>query len=359
VTGQYHKKFKLNGKSFSSSEALIAYSETISDELEQFLKHWFNNADYVEAKTSGSTGTPKVVQIKKEYMVNSALATAQFFNIYEKTKALLCLPISYIAGKMMLVRALVLGWEIDIVEPTSNPLKNITKQYGFCAMVPLQLFNSVPNLNVVKKVIVGGGAVSNKVIDAIQDVDTEIFETYGMTETVTHIALRKLNHTNIGQVSFFKVLPNITISLDNRGCLVVNAPKISPNCIVTNDLADVISETEFSWLGRIDSVINSGGIKLIPEQIEQQLAAVFDFNFFVTGLPDEKLGERLFLLIENNSDLNLKKVLEKEILRKIDKLTTLKKYEKPKQIIFLDSFSYTHTNKINRITTLEKVKNIY
>lgn len=357
MTGQFHKKFKLNGYSFSSSEAIIAFSKEIATDLNLFLTQWFNNSDFVEVKTSGSTGAPKVIQIKKEYMVNSALATAQFFNIYQGTKALLCLPLSYIAGKMMMVRALVLGWEIDVIEPTSNPLQNITKPYDFCAMVPLQLMGAIQNLKVVKKVIVGGGAVSQKLIKEVQNTETEVFESYGMTETVTHIALKKLNHLSEKDNNFFKVLPNVKITLDNRGCLVINAPKIASNLIVTNDLAEIISTTEFKWLGRIDSVINSGGIKLIPEQIEANLASILDCNFFVAGIPDEKLGQKLILLIENSQPSNLNKVFASEILSKIKNISTLKKYQKPKEIVFLKSFNYTISNKINRNSTLEIIKN--
>ena len=357
MIGLLHKKFKLNNRSFDDSKDLIVYGGEISEEFKIFLSQWFNQSNIVEVKTSGSTGAPKIIQIKKEYMINSALATSQFFNFYEETKALMCLPISYIAGKMMLVRALVLGWEIDVVEPNSNPLKNNTKQYDFCAMVPLQLLESVQNVKQIKKIIVGGGAVSNKLIEAVQQVKTEIFETYGMTETVTHIALKKLNNLGGKQNMYFKLLPNINISVDQRGCLVIDAPKLSSNLIVTNDLAEIISDTEFRWLGRIDSVINSGGVKLIPEQIEAKLASIINSNYFVAGLPDEKLGEKLILLIERKSNLNLDKDLINSILSKIENLADLKKYEKPKQIFFVESFCYTHTNKINRIKTLEIVKN--
>ena len=194
VENLFHLKFKLQGKSFSSVEELIAFSEEISSEVAFFLSEWFNNEVFVEVKTSGSTGTPKPIQLQKKQMVNSAKATGNFFNLNEGTTALLCMSANFIAGKMMLVRALTLGWELDIVEPSSHPLNNSTKNYDFVAMVPLQLTNSIAALNRIKKLIVGGGVVSSELLAKIQSCTTEIYATYGMTETISHIAVKSLNN---------------------------------------------------------------------------------------------------------------------------------------------------------------------
>ncbi len=349
---QFHKDFKLQGKSFNSKEELIDYSKSISPEVASFLKDWFNDKLYIEVKTSGSTGTPKLIQLHKKHMINSAKATGEFFKLPEKTTALLCMSPKFIAGKMMLVRALVSGWEIDVVEPISNPLKNSKKSYDFTAMVPMQLHNSINEIHKIKKLIVGGGVVSKELLDKIQNIDTEIFATYGMTETITHIAVKRLNNVDYVIASETKqphyiTLPNIKLSQDSRNCLVIDAPKVSTKNIITNDLIELFSETEFKWLGRFDSIINSGGIKLIPEQIEEKLSGIITQRFFVTGIPDVVLGEKLVLIIEKN------KISASDILNEIKNLKTLSRFEVPKEIYFVTNFIETPTQKINRKKTIK------
>ena len=346
VSKPFHKAFKLQNRSFKSSDELIGFSKDISAEIQLFLKDWFDEKLYVEVKTSGSTGTPKVIQLQKAHMVNSAKATGIFFSLEEGTKALLCMSPNYIAGKMMLVRALELGWDIDVVEAISNPLKGIDKVYDFCAMVPLQLHNSLNEIYKVKKLIVGGGVVSKELLDKIQLLSTEIFATYGMTETVTHIAIKKLNNL-LGSKAYYHVLPNVSILTDVRDCLVINAPTISNDKIITNDVVKLISSTEFEWLGRFDSIINSGGIKLIPEQIELKISEILFNRFFVSGITDVILGEKLVLIVEGEFNKNL--------LKEIKVLNSLSKFEIPKEVYFLENFIETPTQKINRIKTLKLI----
>ncbi len=345
VKSPFHNAFKLQGKSFQTVNELIDFSKGISEEVADFLTDWFDATPFVEVKTSGSTGNPKTIPLQKIHMINSAKATGDYFNLPENTAALLCMSPNYIAGKMMFVRALTLGWHLDVVAPTSNPLKNSDKNYDFSAMVPMQLHNSLSYIHKIKKLIVGGGTVSNELLSKIQEVKTEIFATYGMTETITHIAVKRIN-VIAGRVkqTQYKILPNIQISLDYRGCLVIDAPTISEEKVVTNDLVELISSTEFKWLGRIDNVINSGGIKLIPEQIEEKLAEIIENRFFVAGKKDEILGEKLILIVEgiNNGDL----------LNKIQQLKFLSTYEIPKEIYFLEKLTETQTNKIDRVKTL-------
>ncbi|MHB1147255.1 MAG: AMP-binding protein [Lutibacter sp.] len=354
VKSPYHSAFKLQGKSFNSKEELIDFSKGISAEVAEFLTNWFDENSFIEVKTSGSTGNPKIIQLQKIHMINSAKATGDYFNLPKNTTALLCMSPNYIAGKMMLVRALTLGWHLDVVAPTSNPLKNSDKNYDFSAMVPMQLHNSLPDIHKIKKLIVGGGTVSNELLRKIQQVKTEIFATYGMTETITHIAVKRINVIASGATqTHYKTLPNIKISVDHRGCLVLDAPTISKEKVVTNDLVELISSTEFKWLGRIDNVINSGGIKLIPEQIEEKLAAIIENRFFVAGKKDEILGEKLILIIEG--------IKNEDFLNKIQQLKSLSNYEIPKEIYFLENFMETETNKIDRTKTLEffKIKKGY
>ncbi|MDO9594795.1 MAG: AMP-binding protein [Lutibacter sp.] len=345
IKNPFHSAFKLQGKSFQTVNELIDFSKEISVEVADFLTDWFDAKSFVEVKTSGSTGNPKIIQLQKKQMINSAKATGDYFNLPENTTALLCMSPNYIAGKMMLVRALTLGWHLDILEPTSNPLKNSHKNYDFSAMVPMQLHNSLSDIHKIKKLIVGGGTVSNELLSKIQEVKTEIFATYGMTETITHIAVKRMNVIAGGvKQTQYKILPNIHISVDHRGCLVIDAPTISEEKVVTNDLVELISSTEFKWLGRIDNVINSGGIKLIPEQIEEKLAEIIENRFFVAGKKDEILGEKLILIVEG--------IKNEVLLNKIQQLKSLLTYEIPKEIYFLEKFTETQTNKIDRAKTL-------
>lgn len=343
----FHNSFQLNGVSFSSEEELLTFSKTINDSIYQFLSDWFNANDFVIVQTSGSTGKPKPILLKKEFMINSAKATGAFFDLEENTAALLCLSTDYIAGKMMLVRALTLGWGIDVVAPASKV--EIEKEYDFSAMVPLQLRSSLGDIHKIKKLIVGGGVVENDLIEAIQNLSTEVLATYGMTETLTHIAVKKLNNviSNDREKSHYKTLPNVQLLQDNRNCLVIDAPKVSTERIVTNDVIHLISETEFEWLGRYDNVINSGGVKLHPEKIEEKLSKIIINRFFVIGIPDKRLGEKLILVIEGE---------EKNVtLKEVKNLKELSKYEVPKEVYFVDEFIETETKKIQRKKTLDLV----
>ncbi|KAB1159776.1 AMP-binding protein [Tenacibaculum aiptasiae] len=337
----FHKSFKLNSKSFSDKDELLDFSKEISDSIFSFFNDWFSTNDFVVVNTSGSTGTPKPIKLKKEFMKNSAVATGTFFTLREGTTALLCLSTDYIAGKMMLVRALTLGWEIDIVAPVSNPLEGLKKKYDFSAMVPMQLRNSLNELYKIDKLIVGGGVVSNDLIEEIQEKETKIYATYGMTETITHVAIKKLNHVALSDYNTYEALPNVNFSKDSRNCLVIEAPKVTVEKLITNDVVSLISDKEFDWLGRFDNVINSGGIKLHPEKIEEKLSKIISERFFVIGVPDTVLGEKLILIVEGK---------KKNIL--LNSLQDLSKYEVPKEVYFLDKFIETETKKIQRKKTL-------
>ncbi|RBW60373.1 O-succinylbenzoic acid--CoA ligase [Tenacibaculum sp. E3R01] len=338
--------FQLNSRSFTDVEELLEYSKSLSVDSYHFFSNWFNDEDFIVVQTSGSTGTPKSIQLKKEHMRNSAIATGTFFNLKEKTTALLCMSTNYIAGKMMLVRALTLGWHINVVEPKSNPLDGIDKVYDFSAMVPLQLQASLNEIYRVKKLIVGGGVVSTDLVEKIQGISTEVFATYGMTETITHIAVKKLNNfsssKNRPEQSFYKTLPNVFVQKDERQCLVIKASKVSEEIIITNDVIKLISETEFEWLGRYDNVINSGGIKLHPEVIEEKLSNILSQRFFVAGVSDTVLGEKLILIVEG-----------KKCRLDLDKNILLSKYEYPKEVYFISEFIETETKKIQRKKTLD------
>ncbi|MBD0824542.1 AMP-binding protein [Aestuariibaculum marinum] len=345
-----HLKFKVNGFHYSREYLIeLAYDfvkegKSFEREVGDFLFDWLDDNETIKVKTSGSTGTPKIVELSKQAMVNSALATGDFFDLVPGNKALLCLPATYIAGKMMLVRAMILGLELDIVEPSSNLEFDKNKDYDFCAMVPMQLEKVLDKVDNVKTIIIGGAPVSNSLKTSIQTLKAKVFETYGMTETVTHIALKPVNNTSNSK-PHFKVLPGVTISQDDRDCLVIEAPKLCQEKIIANDIVKIHSEMEFEWLGRFDNVINSGGVKLFPEQIEAKLQSKIRNRFFVASEPNKELGEQLILVIESESNK-----LNSEVF------STLDKFEKPKAIYAVKKFTETSSGKIQRKNTLALIK---
>lgn len=351
-----HSNFKLNGFSFLSSDELLSFTKNERFvKIHQFLDDWFSAEDVLKVKTSGSTGVPKTIKLRKEFMINSAIVTGNYFNLPQKSTALLCLPIEYIAGKMMFIRALVLGWHLDFFDSNSKPLESITKKYDFTAMVPLQVENSLHQLHLVKKLIVGGGVVSSKLQDKLQNIACEVFATYGMTESITHIAVKKLNR--IQQLpNFYHLLPSVKIYKDNKNCLVIEAKNISEKVLFTNDVVQLISENQFDWLGRLDNVINSGGVKLHPEIIEKKLTEIIENRFFVYGVFDDILGEKLILIIEFKGSIERKNSYLTKLQYQIKNLTSLDKFEIPKEIYFLDTFKETSSGKIQRNQTLASLE---
>ncbi len=344
-----HPNFKLNGTSFSDNALnefayhLVKEGKPFEVPIGNFILDWTNQSKMVTVSTSGSTGKPKQIQLQKKHMVNSALATGSFFNLSARDSVLLCLPCDFIAGKMMLVRAMVLGLQIDVVEPSSNPLKNTSNSYDFGAMIPLQVQNSIDKLYRIGKLIIGGAPLEKKLENKLRSLKTATYETYGMTETITHIAVRKL------EVNNFETIPTVTVKTDERGCLVINAPKITDEEVVTNDVVELISDTEFKWLGRYDTIINSGGIKLIPEQIERKLAKIIDNRFFVVGIPDITLGQKLVLVVEGCINQEMTSL-------KISLSDQLSKFEKPKKIFTLEKFVESENGKVLRLKTLELIR---
>ncbi|UQD57322.1 AMP-binding protein [Flavobacterium sp. K5-23] len=339
-----HNRFKLNGYKMNRFDLCIIANSLIKEGAEfeiaagKFILDWFDSKTHINLKTSGTTSEPKIIQISKQAMVNSALATGDFFELKPGDKALLCLSTNYIAGKMMLVRSIILGLEIDVISPSSFPLLNNNKWYDFVAMVPLQVQNSISELKNVNKIIVGGAKMNKSLENKLSDVSSKVYETYGMTETITHIAAKK-----VGEEAF-SLLPNIQISQNDKNCLVINAPNISLEPIITNDLVEIINDNQFLFLGRIDNLVNSGGVKLIPEQIEEKLSTKIQSRFFVAGIPDDELGEKLVLIIEGEND-----TLEKTVFEVLDK------YEKPKEVFFVSKFIETENGKIKRKEVLASI----
>ncbi len=338
-----HNHFKLNGFHLDKEDLCrVAYSfikegEDFEKPVGDFLLDWFDGKPHIEMRTSGSTGTPKIIQVNKQSMVNSALATGNFFDLHSGDRALQCLPVKYVAGKMMLIRAIILGLDLDYVAPSSHPMKGLTDKYDFVAMVPLQAQNSLKELQNVKKLIVGGARISASLEKQLIKLPTEVFETYGMTETITHIAAKRVGE------KMFTVLPNVSISNDERDCLVIHAPNIiSEDTVITNDLVELVNEKQFKFLGRIDNIINSGGVKIIPEQVEQKLAEKINGRFFITSKEDMDLGEKVVLVLEGEVF-----EIDKSIFNSLDK------YEHPKEILFISKFKETENGKVLRKESLK------
>lgn len=296
-------------------------------------------------KTSGSTGKPKTIRLKKSAMEASAKKTLAYFNLNEGDTALLCLPIDYIAGKMMVVRAMVGGLNLLEIEPKGTP--EIPDQIiHFAAMVPIQVQNLIDSgydFKNIKTLIIGGASVSYNLLKAIQNIPTAVYATYGMTETYSHIALQRLNGPNPDNC--FHLLEGFSISVNKKGCLVIDAPEFSDKPIVTTDLAEIVSPTGFRWLGRADNVINSGGLKISPEELEAELSELLSAECLVVPLPDEKLGQKAVLVLENvYKDKNID-------IQRIEKLVG--KHITPKKVFYINSFPRNESMKIDRKKTIE------
>lgn len=315
-----------------------------------FLQNWFDDSDFILAQTSGSTGKPKNIQLPKQSMINSARMTNQFFGLTAESNALLSLPASYIAGKMMLVRAMVGGFNLISVEPKANPFVGLNGSIDFASITPYQLIHSFETLKEksIKNIIVGGGHVNSKLETIAQTIPASMYETYGMTETCSHIALRCFNGKK--KTDCFSVLEGVIISLDERSCLAIKAPHLLAEEIQTNDIVELVDSKSFRWLGRADSVINSGGIKIHPEQIEKKLEGIIPTNFFISSIPDNLLGNKVVLVIESETY-----TIQQEETLKIALENLLDKFEIPKQTFYIRAFVYSSGNKVLRKETLAKI----
>lgn len=338
--GGLEKKVKINQKELKINE--IKFDKNpLCEEIGHFLEDFLSDKSTFELKTSGSTGTPKIIALDKQAMRASAQATLSFLNLKKGDTALICLSPTYIAGVMMLVRWLEGDLHLITNSVSSTPLKDIDHTIDFAALVPFQAEASLNDLHKVKKLILGGAPISKETETRLLGIDSDIYHTYGMTETISHIAMRKLGE------SAFKALPDVTLAVDERECLNITAPKIEVHHLQTNDVVQLISNTEFVWQGRADFVINSGGIKFHPEQVEHKIN-IPDRAFFVAGVTDERLGEKMVLLIEGAEE----KLPETAFV-------ALGKYEKPKEIYFVPSFERTNSGKINRNQTLAQNERIF
>ncbi len=341
----------------------------------QFCREWQRGAPEFIVQTSGSTGAPKPIALTRDQLAASARATGAALGLAAGDRALVCLPTQYIAGRMMLVRGLVLGLDLVVVEPAADPFAGLPAdaRFDFAAFVPLQLHTLLETalvapsdscfgddtarafryrrlLEGMKAILVGGGPVSPALAAMIDQLAAPVYHTYGMTETATHVALRRLNGP--AAAAAFTPLPGVHLGVDARGCLHIQGPMTDEVRVQTNDLVELQADGTFLWLGRWDNVINSGGVKVQVEQVEEALAqhggaVLAGRRFFVAGLPDERLGQRVALVVEGEQlaagdEQALAQVVAQHV----------QPYAAPRQFVYCPRFAETPTGKIDRGQTL-------
>lgn len=308
-----------------------------------FLEKWFDASPVIIVHTSGSTGTPKELVVRKDRMMQSARLTCEFLNLQAGDTALLCMNLRYIGAMMVVVRSLVAGLNLIVRPASGHPLSDIEEPLRFAAMVPLQVYNTlrVPEekerLEQTDILIIGGGAVDDSLEAEMSALPTAIYSTYGMTETLSHIALRRLNGDTASK--HYYPFPTVELSLSAESTLVIKAPLICGEVLQTNDIACLYPDGSFTIAGRKDNVINSGGIKIQAEEMEKRLRPFIPVPFVVTSVPDPRLGQALTLLIAGQVDV-------RELESKLQ--TVLDAYHRPRHIFMTESIPQTENGKTDR-----------
>jgi O-succinylbenzoic acid--CoA ligase len=358
-----HTHIRINGRKVSI-KAILEDKTVCVTEFEKntfaFIRDWILGQEIFQLQTSGSTGTPKEITASRRQMLASARLTVQALDLKESFNALVCLDTKYIAGKMMLVRSLESGMSIFSLDPVANPFSKIPVDVTiqFAALVPYQvkaiLESKHPHmLDSLSSCIIGGAPLDENIRQKLEPFSTRMFSTYGMTETLSHIALQPLNGKDKSE--YYHTLPGITVTTDNRNCLVIHSPYLNEP-VVTNDLAEVANENQFKWLGRWDNVINSGGVKISAENLEDRIGKIFTRlkipnKYFIHGIPDEKLGEKVTLVLTTP----LPDASQMHALREVF-IHSFSPYEIPKEIFEIPTLIYTNTSKINRQESFNHAK---
>lgn len=356
--GYAHNKLVINGRAILLKDIIeggASGKTPFEKEAFDFIRNWFSDAPSVRFRTSGSTGPPREIAFTKEKIIENAMVSLQTFGLHAGDTALVGLGTRYVAGAMMVLRALVGDLKIVATEPASNPLAavNLSSPIDAMAVVPYQLESMLSagfadRLRQVRVVLTGGAPVNGLLRkEILAQLSGNVFITYGMTETLTHVAI---DHVTSSEEAFVP-LPGVNIDVDERGCLVVRSP-VTSGTVVTNDLVELLPGLGFRWLGRADNVINSGGIKIIPERMEKELAEIFILlrihrRFFIGSLPHDKLGSIVILAVEGNS---LAQADENALRNQMS--LRFSKYEFPGEILYCPQFVTTETGKIKRMETI-------
>ena len=317
--------------------------------IQSFIEDYKSNSETITVRTSGSKGESKVFDVEKYRLKNSALRTLKYFNLRSGDKVLMCMSPLYIGGKMMLVRALEGGLELLLGSVTAQPLKEINKVIDFVAMVPLQFkASSIEDLNQCKQILLGGAPVDQECLHKVKQLSNSVvFESFGMTETLSHFAIKNLSRGDLQ----FTCLEGVSIRTNNNSCLEVFMEGVTDGYIITKDIVSIV-DNRFEWKGRFDFLINSGGVKIIPEELEQSIRrytnSIKDSNFFLAGISDTVLGQKMILVVEGE---------EKDLTNVLSHLEkAFGGHKVPKSIHFINEFKWTKSGKIDRLNTLKFIK---
>jgi O-succinylbenzoic acid--CoA ligase len=315
-------------------------------EVKSFIEEWNNSQSYLEVKSSGSTGEPKIHRLSKAFLKKSAERTLTYFNLTTGMKAGLCLSLSTIAGKMMVVRSILASLELHVLPVNHNPLKNLTIDLDFNAMVPVQALNyqhdeDTSPMNGI--VLIGGAPLNEEQFERIYRKFPQAYQTYGMTETASHIALRKITADfNVP----YRVLDGINIS-EKEGQLVIHCREIEGGMLHTNDCVEILDASSFQLLGRSDFVFISGGIKIHPEVLENRLSNLMHQTCLVVPVPDETWGATVGLVLLKNSEIPSSATLK----------THFASSEIPRKFTLVDEILTTENGKIDRPKMHLKLQN--
>ena len=349
IFDRQQQRLLLEGKEYAPKDISRLVAEGAGNcppalwDLYLFLNEWFDASPVITVHTSGSTGVPKELVVRKDRMMQSARLTCEFLNLQAGDTALLCMNLRYIGAMMMVVRSLVAGLNLVVRPASGHPLSDVEVHLKFAAMVPLQVYNTlrVPaerkRLEHTDILIIGGGAVDDSLEAELKTIPIAAYSTYGMTETLSHIALRRLNGEAASKCYY--PFPSVELSLSAENTLIVKAPLICDDVLQTNDIACLCSDGGFTIAGRKDNVINSGGIKIQAEEMENRLQPFIPVPFAVTAVPDPRLGQALTLLIAGKPDI-------KELENKLQ--AVLETYYRPKHIFITELIPQTENGKIDR-----------
>ena len=331
--------------------------------LEDFLSEWNNDSDTVLVHTSGSTGKPKPMMVEKKRMLNSARITCDFLGLKPGDSALLCMSLDYIAGKMVVVRSIERHLHLISVPPSGHPLKDVDEEITFAAMVPMQVYNTlqVPEererLSRIRHLIIGGGAIDAALEKELKSfpANIAIWSTYGMTETLSHIALRRINGDESSE--WYQPFDSVHISQTEEGCLVIDAPQVCAETLVTNDIVEIepyiynkVEKLRFRIKGRKDNIICSGGIKIQIEEVETLLKPHLEKPFMLAKKKDGKFGEIAVLLTEDEDIKKVEVTVRRLLSDESEKSSDHKKYKYwiPKEFRYVEHLPLTETGKPKR-----------
>lgn len=349
IFDRQQQRLLLEGKEYAPEDISRLVAEGAGNcppalwDLYLFLNEWFDASPVITVHTSGSTGVPKGLVVRKDRMMQSARLTCEFLNLQAGDTALLCMNLRYIGAMMMVVRSLVAGLNLVVRPASGHPLSDVEVPLKFAAMVPLQVYNTIrvpaerKRLEHTDILIIGGGAVDDSLEAELKTIPIAAYSTYGMTETLSHIALRRLNGEAASKCYY--PFPSVELSLSAENTLIVKAPLICDDVLQTNDIACLCSDGGFTIAGRKDNVINSGGIKIQAEEMENRLQPFIPVPFAVTAVPDPRLGQALTLLIAGKPDI-------KELENKLQ--AVLETYYRPKHIFITELIPQTENGKIDR-----------